>query len=62
MKNHFTSDNMKTKQQIQERIDFLESRQKDGVQVKDTLVLLRWALIASVDDMHEELVNSVTNP
>lgn len=62
MKNHFTSDNMKTKQQIQERIDFLESRQKDGVQVKDTLVLLRLAQTASVDDMQEELVNSVTNP
>lgn len=53
---------MKTNQQIQERIDFLESRQKDGVPVKDTLVLLKWALTASVDDMHEELVNSVTNP
>lgn len=59
---HFIFDNMKTKQQIQERIKFLESRQKDGIQVNNTLLLLRWALTASVDDMHEELVNSVTNP
>lgn len=44
---HFFSANMKTRQQIQERIKFLESRQKDGVPVEDTLIVLRWALLAS---------------
>lgn len=58
-KNPFTSANMKTNQQIQERIKFLEFRQEDGVPVEDTLVMLRWALTTSVGEIHEELVNTV---
>jgi len=53
---------MKTEKQIKERISFLESRQKDGVPVGDTLKVLGWALTASGSDIIEELVNSVTNP
>ena len=58
---HFIFDNMKTKQQIQERIKFLESRQKDGVDVADTVKMLEWALISTEEDLKEEMVNSIQN-
>ena len=52
---------MKTKKQIEDRITHLESRMKDGLDVKDKLSTLRWALIASEKDIKEEIYNTANN-
>lgn len=52
---------MKTAKQIQERITYLESREKDKIDVKETLLTLKWALIVRESDIMDELFNSVNN-
>lgn len=52
---------MKTLKQIQDRITFLESRQKDGIDVSETLLILNWALLVQKEDVIEEIMNTAQN-
>ena len=49
---------MKTLKQIQDRITFLESRQKDGIDASETLRTLNWALLVQKEDVIEEILNT----
>lgn len=49
---------MKTLKQIQDRITFLESRQKDRIDVSETLLILNWALLVQKEDVIEEILNT----
>lgn len=49
---------MKSQKQIKDRITFLESRQKDGIDVSETLLILNWALLVQKEDVIEEILNT----
>lgn len=47
---------MKTLKQIQDRITFLESRQKDGIPVESTLSTLQWGLTLNESEIREWMI------
>lgn len=50
---------MKSIKQIADRITALESRQKDGIDTKNTVEYLKWAINVREEDVREKLLNSV---
>lgn len=57
----FILNKMKTEKLIIERIDFLKTRQKDGIDTKNTIVALEWAKCSSEEEIREELRNTVAD-